>query len=323
MSKPRIAAVILAAGKGTRLKTALPKVLHEICGRPMLAYVLEACRAAGVTDCLVVVGHEKQMVMQTFADDDAITWVAQDEQLGTGHAVMCCREQLADRYDRVLILCGDGPLIRPETIRTLLATHAEQAAAATLATSTIPDPTGYGRIVRDAAGRLQGIVEHRDCTPDQLAIGEVNPSYYCYETADLLAALDRIDNHNAKREYYLTDTLGLLINAGKTVAAIAAVPPEDIFSINSRADLALVSRVMRDRVNARWMNDGVTIIDPQTTWIDTRATIGPDTTIHPFTVVSGAARIGSGCKLGPFVELPAGAVIADGATVAGCARAAT
>lgn len=318
MSQPRIAAIILAAGKGTRLKSELPKVLHEVLGRPMLAYVFDACRAAGVAECFGVIGHGKDRVIETFRGDDGdISWVEQAEQLGTGHAVMVCREAVLGKFDHVVLLCGDGPLIRSETIRTLIDEHLAKDSSATLATAEIPDPTGYGRITRAANGELEAIVEHKECTPEQLKIHEVNPSYYCFCVDDLFAALDQTNNDNAKGEYYVTDVIEILIGAGKRALAITAVPPEDIFSINSRKDLALVNGVMRDRINARLMDDGVTIVDPANTWIDARAEIGRDTVIHPFVVVSGPAQIAANCTIGPFAEVDGDARIADGAVVRG------
>ncbi len=314
MSQPQIAAVILAAGKGTRLKSDVPKVLHEVCGRPMLAYVLDACRAAGVRPAIVVVGHGKDQVIAAFADDRDITWVEQNPQRGTGHAVMVCREHLP-RYDHLLVLCGDGPLIREETIRTLLERHVGGGFAATLATAVLSDPTGYGRIWRDGAGRLRGIVEHADATPQQREIREVNPSYYCFRTADLLPLLDRLQPNNAKHEYYITDAVAMLIAAGRPVEAVTSVRPEDVFSINSRQELALVNRVMRDRVLDRHMTAGVTIVDPASTWIDARASIGRDTVIQPFVTISGPVRIGEHCRIGPFVHLSGTTVIPHHATV--------
>jgi bifunctional UDP-N-acetylglucosamine pyrophosphorylase/glucosamine-1-phosphate N-acetyltransferase len=282
VSKPRIGAVILAAGKGTRLKTERPKVLHEICGRPMLHYVLDACRAAGVHQSVVVVGYQKDQVIEACRGQDDLVFVEQKEQLGTGHAILVCRDQLLGKFDHLLVLCGDGPLIRRETIQLVLQRHLDDGAAVTLATAEVDDPDGYGRIHRDAhTGRLLGIVEHKDCTPEQRRIREINPSYYCFNADELLASILQIDNKNAKGEYYITDTLGLLIQDGKQAVAITAVPPEDVFSINSRQDLALVNRIMRDRILNKLMDEGVTIVDPQSTWIDDRAVIGRDTIVHP------------------------------------------
>lgn len=315
MSTPRIAAVILAAGKGTRLKSDLPKVLHEVCGRPMLAWVLDACREAGIETRICVVGHGMQRVLDAFEDEPGVEWVEQAEQLGTGHAVMVCREKLAGRFDHAVICCGDGPLVRPQTLRTLLERHLEAEAVLTLATAELDDPTGYGRILRDEAGRLVGIVEERDCTDAQRAIREINPSYYAFRVPELFEALERIDNNNAKGEYYLTDTVGVLISLGRTVQAVTAVPAEDVLGINSRRDLARVNAIMRDRINARWMDAGVTLVDPATTWIDPRATIGRDTVIEPCVTIEHDVEIGRDCRIGPLVYLPAGSRIADGSVV--------
>lgn len=315
MTDQRIAAVILAAGKSTRMKSDLSKVVHEVCGRPMLAYVLDACQQAGVSDCFMIVGHRKETVMAPFAGLPGLHWVEQAEQKGTGHAVMCARDCVRGKYEHVLVLCGDGPLIRGETVRALLARHLETNSAATLATSEIDDPSGYGRIVRDADGAFVAIVEHNDCTPAQREIREVNPSYYCFRTADLLTALEQIRPNNAKREYYLTDVFSILVQGGRRVSAVSAVPPQDVLSINSRRDLAVVNRIMQDRIQERLMGAGVTIVDPGSTWIDSRADIGADTAIHPFVVIRGAVRIGSGATVGPFAHLDETARIQDGQTV--------
>ena len=230
------------------MKSDLPKVLHELCGRPMLAYVLDAARAAGCDRVLAVVGHEAELVRQAFADDGAdITWVTQSPQLGTGHAVMVCREHLAELSGAVIVLAGDGPLIRPETLKQLLATHRETGAALTLATSILPDPGRYGRIVRDESGQLAGIVEYLDADEAQRAIGEVNVSMYCFDAEALRQVVGELTNDNAKGEYYLTDALGLLRQRKAKLAAVAAVPPEDVISINTIEELARVAEIMAAR----------------------------------------------------------------------------
>lgn len=245
-----LVAVVLAAGKGTRMQSDLPKVMHPVAGRPMVHWVVDAARAAGATRIVLVVGHGAELVKAEFAGATDVDFVLQSEQLGTGHAVKMAwpvLEPVAAAAD-AFILCGDGPLIRAETLATLLDLHRREHAAATLATSVIPEPKGYGRIVRDAQGRLAGIVEQKDATPDQLAIREVNPSYYCFRTDALLSALARVGNANASREYYLTDVFAILRGDGLTVAAVDAVPPEDILSINDPAQLAEVDAILRARL---------------------------------------------------------------------------
>ena len=244
-------AIILAAGKGTRMKSDLPKVLHPVCGRPMLAYVLDTARQAGSSRLLVVVGHRADLVKETFADDAKdISWVLQSPQNGTGHAVMVCKRELAGLEGPVLVLAGDGPLIRPETLRQLIETHQATGAACTLATSILPEPGGYGRIVRDQAGNLVGIVEALDATASQKTIREVNVSIYCFDAAALRDVIGRLKNHNAKGEYYLTDTLGLLVAGGRKIAAVAAVPTQDVLSINTLDELQHVSDIMAARMAA-------------------------------------------------------------------------
>lgn len=241
------AAIILAAGKGTRMRSDLPKVLHPVLGRPMLAYVFEACRAAGVGRIVAVIGHGAEQVRAAFAGDEDVTWVLQAEQHGTGHAVLCCAEALRGFTGQTLVLCGDGPLIRATTLAALRARHAERRSAVTLATTVLDDPTGYGRIDRDATGRLRGIVEHSDCTPEQRAIQEVNPSYYCFDNGVLFDTVARVRPDNAKHEIYLTDAVRIAIEDGATVEAVTALAPEEALSVNSVAQLTRVERIMAER----------------------------------------------------------------------------
>jgi len=242
-------AIILGAGKGTRMKSDLPKVLHEVCDRPMLAYVLEACRSAGCDRLLVVIGHEADAVRQTFADQNGdITWVEQAEQLGTGHAVMACKEHLQELTGPLLVVAGDGPLVRAGTLQKILAEHKDKQVACTLATSILSDGGAYGRIVRDAEGKLSAIVEYLDATDEQKQIQEVNISLYCFDAAALREAIDKLTNNNAKGEYYLTDTLELLRRAGHTLTAVAAVPADEVLSINTVEQLNEVNRIMEQRI---------------------------------------------------------------------------
>ncbi|HTV48997.1 MAG TPA: NTP transferase domain-containing protein [Phycisphaerae bacterium] len=300
------AAIILAAGKSTRMKSKRVKVLHEICGRPMLAYVIDAVREAGVDRIVVVVGHDRQQILDTFADQSGITWVYQEEQKGTGHAVQVCAKALERFEGSVFVLAGDGPLIRGQTLKMLLEGHQKHHAALTLATSVLSDPKGYGRIVRDADGNLTGIVEEKDATPEQRRIKEINPSYYLFNSRDMFSALTQITNNNQKGEYYLTDAAGILKNAGRPVYAMAAIDPKDVLSINSRSDLALVNQIMQKRIQEQVMDSGVTIVNPESTWIEFGAKIGEDTVLEPFTWV------GSDASIEPGSHVSAGTVIARG-----------
>lgn len=302
-------AIILAAGVSSRMNTKMAKVLHEVCGRPMLAYVLDACRSVGVSKIYAVVGYGADQVKECFSDADDIVWIEQREQKGTAHAVLCCKEYLADFEGETLVLCGDGPLIRGTTLKILTEKHAAEQAAVTLATAVLDDPTGYGRIVRDVYGNIQGIVEDSDCTRDQIGIKEVNPSYYLFNNKALFDALARIKPDNVKGEYYLTDALALLIASGRKVVAITAVRPQDAMGVNSRNQLSIASKIMQRRIQQELMENGVTIVDPGNTWIDARAKIGQDTVIEPFTYIHGEVTIGRGCRIGPFAFLRHGTVL--------------
>jgi bifunctional UDP-N-acetylglucosamine pyrophosphorylase/glucosamine-1-phosphate N-acetyltransferase len=302
-------AIILAAGVSSRMNTKLPKVLHEVCGRPMLAYVVDACRSAGIEKLYVIVGYGKEQVIEKFNSDKNIVWIEQTEQKGTGHAVMCCKEQLVDFAGDTLVLCGDGPLIRSETLKTLIEKHQSEMSAATLATAILDTPKGYGRILRDSYGNIQGIVEDGDCNPQQRTIKEVNPSYYCFKNNILFETLDKITPDNVKKEYYLTDVLHLIIESGHKVVAVTAVAAQDAMGVNSRQQLSEAGKIMQCRIQDRFMKTGVTIVDPPNTWIDARAQIGQDTIIEPFTYIHGRVKIGNNCRIGPFAYLREGTII--------------
>jgi bifunctional UDP-N-acetylglucosamine pyrophosphorylase / glucosamine-1-phosphate N-acetyltransferase len=310
-----VAAIVLAAGKSTRMRSELPKVLHEICGRPMLSYVLSACRLSGVDRIFVVVGHEKEKVVERFSADRDLVFIEQNEQRGTGHAVMCCREALAGFDGSVLVVAGDMPLVRRETLADLVDVRVERGDALTIATTELDDPTGYGRIVRDANGDLVSIVEHRDCTDAQLAINEVNVSYYCFDSGKLMDGLARVTPNASKGEYYLTDLVGIFRDAGDKVSAVVKVQPGDSLGINSRLDLAMVSRAMQDRFQRALLNDGVSIVDPDNTWVEADVSVGTDTVIYPFSFIGQGATIGEGCRVGPFAHVKPGENCEDGAVV--------
>ena len=312
-----LTAVILAAGKSTRMKSRRPKPLHEVCGRPMLQYILRACYDAGCTRAIVVVGFGKEEVMAAFADDRRISWVEQTEQLGTGHAVKVCSEELKKVHGDVLILAGDVPLIRGQVLKTLLANHREEKVAASMATAVLDDPTGYGRVVRDANGEFERIVEQVDATAEQREIREVFPSYYCVKVDELMWALGQLKNDNKKGEFYLTDIYGHMRKAGKRVLALQAVTAEDVIAPNSRAELAVADAVMQERVQRQHRDNGVTIVSGINTYIEDGVTIGTDTTIHPFSYVGRDATIGAECVIGPFAVVPREAMVREGSSVSG------
>ena len=310
-----VAAIILAAGKSTRMKSDLPKVLHEICGRPMLGYVISACRLAGVDRLVVVVGHGKEAVIERFEDQPDILWVAQSKQRGTGHAVQCCRDTLADFSGSVLVIAGDMPLIRRETLAGLLEVRERSGDAATMATTMLDHPSGYGRILRDEEGRLEAVVEEEDCTIEQHNIREVNPSYYCFLSEALFHALDQVQPADDSGEYYLTDAIRVLRTGGHRVSATMQIPAEEATGINSRVDLVSVNRMMQDRLQRLLLEEGVTIVDPDNTWIEADVAVGRETTIHPFTFIGAGATIGASCRIGPFAYISTGENITAGSVV--------
>jgi bifunctional UDP-N-acetylglucosamine pyrophosphorylase/glucosamine-1-phosphate N-acetyltransferase len=297
------------------MRSRQPKVLHEVCGRPMLGFVLSACRLAGADRLIVVVGHGREEVQRRFHAERDITWVEQAEQKGTGHAVMCCREGLAEFAGSVLIVAGDMPLVRREMLMDLLDERERLGAALSMATTTLADPSGYGRIARDAAGDIDRIVEDRNCTDEQREIREVNPSYYCFDAHPLFAALELLAPDPARGEFYLTDVVAGLRASGKPVSARINARPEEAMGINSRVDLAAVGRVMQDRLQRALLDGGVTIVDPDNTWIEADVVVGQDTVIYPFTFVGAGATIGEGCRIGPFAWIPRAETVGAGSEV--------
>jgi len=294
--------LILAAGRGTRMKSATPKVLHPVAGRPMIEYVLETAAALAPETRSVVVGHGAEHVKAALGHHGDVRFLVQEPQLGTGHALMQAAPLLQGASGTLLLLSGDVPLLTPPTLRALLDTHREASAAATLLSAVVPDPTGYGRVVRDG-GEVVRIVEHRDASPAERAVREINASIYALDLEPLFGALRRISADNDQREYYLTDLIGIYRGDGRKVAALAADRPDEILGINSRAELAAMSRkVWLARAEAL-MAAGVTIEDPATTYVDAGVTVGPDTTIKPGVSLQGRTSIGSGCVLHCGVRL--------------------
>lgn len=312
-----LTAIILAAGKSTRMKSKKPKVLHEVCGRPMLDYILQAAFGAGCDKVLVVVGHGKEEVIARFEHDKRIKFIEQTEQLGTGHAARMCEAELKKSHGDVFILVGDVPLIRTEVLRTLHQAHIDEKAAASTATAVLEDPFGYGRIIRDDAGEFVDIVEELDCTPEQRKIQEVFPSYYCVKSDELVFALSKLQNKNKKSEYYLTDIFGILRRAGKRVVAVQAVTLEDVLAPNNRQQLAEADELMQERIQRALLDKGITIVNGEQTYIESNVSIGNDTVIMPFTFIGRDSTIGDDCVIGPFASIPRGSILSDGTSVSG------
>lgn len=243
MPSPALA-IVLAAGKGTRMQSDLPKVLVPACGRPMVRYVIDALRAAGVQRIVAVVGYRSDLVRRELVDVSDLEFAEQSEQLGTGHAVMMCREQLARHDGPVVIVTGDSPLLQPSSVQKLLAEATARNAACVLGTIEKDDPTGFGRIVRDSAGRFTGIVEQKDATDQQLAIREINASTYVFDAAALLESLEKITSDNAQGEYYVTDCPAILLAEGRTVLALPALSPQESLSVNRVEDLPAVEAAL-------------------------------------------------------------------------------
>jgi len=312
-----LTAIILAAGKSTRMKSRRPKPLHEVCGKPMLGWILDACFAADVSRALVVVGHGKEEIIEQFGKDERIHFVEQTEQLGTGHAARMCEPLLRGHSGDVLLLAGDTPLIRAEILRTLVAAHHDDRAAASMATAILEDPTGYGRIVRDEKGQFVEIVEQIDCTDQQREIREVFPSYYCVRTEDLLLALSKLTNHNKKGEYYLTDIYAILRKAGKKVIAVQAVTAEDVIAPNTRQQLAEADAAMQERIQRAIRESGVTIESGINAYVEAGVSVGPDSVIRAFSFIGRDSTIGADCVIGPFANLPRGSIVPEGTRVTG------
>ena len=296
-----LVAVILAAGKGTRMKSKLPKVLHKIGGKPMLQHVLDAADAAGAARKVVVVGHEAELVEAMVGEQAQMA--LQAEQLGTGHAVMQTEAVLKDFCGTVMIICGDTPLLEAAELKKFYEGHVASQAAATVLTAFMVDPAGYGRIIRDADGNVLGIVEEKDAVLEQKAIKEINTGIYCVEAPLLFGVLATLTCDNAQGEYYLTDVLAKLNAMGKKVGGVATADSDMIMGINSRRQLAEAENIMRQRILNKLMDDGVTIMDPASTFIEKGVEIGQDTVIYPYTWLEGTTKIGEDCQIGPNVRL--------------------
>jgi bifunctional UDP-N-acetylglucosamine pyrophosphorylase/glucosamine-1-phosphate N-acetyltransferase len=295
-------AVILAAGLGTRMKSKKHKVLHPICGKPMIQHMLDTLNKTGFDRKIVVVGKLKEQVMAALGD--AYEYAVQEEQLGTAHAVMMAQPLLAGQEGITLVCAGDTPIIRPATIERMLEEHRASGAAVTVLTAVVDNPFGLGRIIRDEkTGDVLRIVEEKDATPAERQIREINSSVYLFDNRLLFEALQKIDNNNSQGEYYLTDCLEVLRSTGHKVSAFTTSDPKEIQGINDRAQLATANAIIRERIALEHMKNGVTIIDPANTYIDADVVIGADTVLLPGTVLEGKTVIGEGCTIGPNAHL--------------------
>ena len=289
-------ALILAAGQGTRIKSNLPKVLHKVCGKEMVNHVIDTMRKAKIDDINVIIGRGADLVKEKTASRN-VSYSLQEEQLGTGHAVKCAINFLKGKNGIVGVFAGDAPLIKSETIEKLFDTHIENNNSATLLSSIVEDPTGYGRIVRDGNEVLK-IVEHKDCTEEELKINEMNAAIYCFDIENLLSSLEKLSNDNKQGEYYLTDVIGILKDEDKKVGALS-IDYEETIGVNSRVQLAEAEEVLRKRINKMHMENGVTLIDPTSTYIGDDVEIGKDTIIYPGNVIEGNTKIGEGVMIYP------------------------
>ncbi len=308
-------ALVMAAGKSSRMKSAVPKVLHPVCGRPMIEYVLDAAREAGVRRIVAIVGHAAEQVRGVLSIHPDVEFVLQAEQKGTGHAVMMCRDALRGHDGAVMILTGDAPLMRSSSFAGLLEDFAQHKAACVMGTAKTENNAGLGRIVRDTDGNFLRIAEEKDASPDERKITEINVGCYVFDGKSLLQALDLLQPNNKQGEYYLTDCCGILKSQGATVIASPRLDISEALGVNTRQQLAEVTQHMQRVTLARFMTEGVTVVCPEQTYIDPRAVIGADSVIHPFTVIQGPAKIGANCQIGPHAVVQGTAVLPDGTMV--------
>jgi len=294
-------AIVLAAGKGTRMKSKLYKVLHPVCGKPMVQHVVDHVKSVGVQNVVTVVGHGAELVKTQLGENSE--YALQADQLGTAHAVIQAAPVLKDKEGTTLVICGDTPLITPETIQALFEEHERLQAKATILTAHLEDSTGYGRIIRSNDGSVQKIVEHKDATPEELTVQEINTGTYCFDNKALFEALNEVNNDNSQGEYYLPDVIEILKEKNEVVAAYKTPNFDETLGVNDRYALSMAETLMRKVINKKHMLNGVTIIDPASTYISADTVIGEDTIIYPGTMIYGNSIIGSDCVIGPNSEI--------------------
>jgi bifunctional UDP-N-acetylglucosamine pyrophosphorylase/glucosamine-1-phosphate N-acetyltransferase len=299
--KENLNAVILAAGKGTRMKSKKHKVLHELCGKPMIAYILDTLEDMGTTQTLMVIGHLGETLEKALTNE--VTFVKQTEQLGTAHAVMQTEEFLQGKDGITLVLNGDHPLFTKDTLQSLIQIHRQKEAAATVLTAQLADPTGYGRVIRQEDGSVSRIVEHKDATDDERSVHEINTGTYCFHNKKLFEALKLVNNNNAQGEYYLPDVISILQEQGDVIAASMMEDEKEAMGVNDRVQLADAEAYMQQRIIKNHMINGVTIHQPSTVIIEASVEIDADTEIFPGSSLKGNTKIGSECIIGPEADL--------------------
>lgn len=292
----RLFGVVLAAGRGKRMKSKLYKVLHPVCGKPMVGHVIDALNDAGVQRTVTVVGHGSEAVQAYLGE--RVEYALQSEQLGTGHAVMQAAKQLAEEDGMTIVVCGDTPLIRAQSLQMLAAHHEQKQAACSILSAELEQPHGYGRIVRGDRGYVERIVEQKDCSEDEAQIREINTGTYIFDNKKLFKALQKVSNDNAQGEYYLTDVISIFHEQGEVIEALPLRHIEESIGVNDRVALAEAERLMRKRINRGWMEQGVTLIDPDHTYIGADVQIGVDTVVYPGVTLEGRCQIGESCVIG-------------------------
>ncbi len=298
-----LAAVVLAAGLGTRMKSRIVKVLHPLAGRPMIAWVLAGVRGVGAERIVCVVGHQRERVRDALSGVPGIDFVVQAEQLGTGHALQCAAPSLEGFEGDVLVCCGDTPLLTEASLRAVVEAHRAHGAPATLLAAELDDPTGYGRVVVDREERVSAIVEERDADVGVKALTLVNTGVYCFRWPDAAPLLGRLSPDNAQGERYLTDVMAMLTAAGTPARMVRAADAVELTGINDRVQLAYAEAILRERIRTRLMREGVTFLAPETTLVDADVEIGPDTVLYPGVLVEGASSIGGEAVIGPFSRI--------------------
>jgi len=307
-------AVILAAGRGTRMKSDIPKVLHGILGKTMLDHVIDIVKGAGISDIVVVAGHGIDLLKDSLKGKKARV-VLQKKLLGSGDAVAAAKEALGDHPGDLLVICGDTPLIRPQTVKELIKKHENAGASATVLTANLKDPTGYGRILRGSDKRVAKIIEDQEASLYEKVIEEINVGTYCFKTKDLFETLNTVRSDNKKNEYFLTDVIEILHRCGKTVESVLSTDNDEIIGINSRNDLAEATGVLKTRILEDIMAGGVTVQDPLTTTVYPGVEIGGQTVIYPNTIIESRVTIGAGCHIGPFARIRSDVTIGDNVEV--------